>query len=58
MSALSRVFLSFFDCFFLTAFEAAAWDRGKVERFASLPSGEANPEGITVHRHGDVYVTT
>jgi sugar lactone lactonase YvrE len=37
---------------------AAAWDRGKVERFATLPTGAANPEGITVDRHGDVYVTT
>ena len=37
---------------------AAAWDRGQVERFATLPAGAANPEGITVDRHGDVYVTT
>lgn len=58
MSTLSRVFLPFLACFFLTAFEAAAWDRGKVERFASLPPGEANPEGITVDSQGDVYVTT
>jgi len=38
--------------------QAAAWDRGKVERFATLPTGAANPEGIAVDRHGDVYVTT
>ena len=37
--------------------EAPAWDRGSVERFATLPAGAPNPEGITVDRHGDVYVT-
>jgi sugar lactone lactonase YvrE len=42
----------------LVPLQAAAWDRGKVERFATLPAGAANPEGITVDRHGDVYVTT
>jgi len=42
----------------LLPLHAAAWDRGKVERFATLPTGAANPEGITVDRHGDVYVTT
>jgi sugar lactone lactonase YvrE len=42
----------------LLSFHAAAWDRGKVERFATLPAGAANPEGITVDRHGDVFVTT
>ena len=43
---------------FLLSCQAAAWDRGKVERFATLPAGAANPEGIAVDRHGDVYVTT
>jgi sugar lactone lactonase YvrE len=42
---------------FLLSCQAAAWDRGKVERFATLPAGAPNPEGITVDRHGDVYVT-
>src|SRR5438067_11777249 len=37
---------------------ASAWDRGAVEKFATLPSGQANPEGLTVDKHGDVYVTT
>jgi sugar lactone lactonase YvrE len=36
---------------------AAAWDRGSVERFATLPPGALNPEGIAVDRNGDVYVT-
>jgi sugar lactone lactonase YvrE len=53
-----RTTLAVLACTFLTSFQAAAWDRGKVERFATLPTGAANPEGITVDRHGDVYVTT
>ena len=35
-----------------------AWERGKVETFATLPAGEAHPEGITVDREGNVYVVT
>jgi sugar lactone lactonase YvrE len=35
-----------------------AWDRGKVERFATLPPGEAYPEGICVDSEGNVYVAT
>jgi DNA-binding beta-propeller fold protein YncE len=34
------------------------WDRGKVERFATLPPGEAHPEGICTDRDGNVYVVT
>ena len=37
---------------------AQAWERGKVERFATLPRGEAHPEGICVDRQGNVYVVT
>ncbi len=37
---------------------ALAWDRGEVRTFAALPKGEAHPEGITVDRAGNVYVTT
>jgi len=37
---------------------APAWERGKVERFAALPAGEAYPEGICVDREGNVYVAT
>jgi sugar lactone lactonase YvrE len=43
---------------FLFSAPAAAWDRGKVERFASLPAGAANPEGIAVSKYGNVYVGT
>ena len=38
--------------------QAAAWDRGEVEKFATFPPGSAGPEGITVDRHGNVYATT
>lgn len=37
---------------------AQAWERGKVETFATLPKGEAHPEGITADREGNVYVVT
>jgi sugar lactone lactonase YvrE len=57
MSGRSRVKLLLLGCFFLVAFNAAAWDRGNVQRFATLPAGAANPEGIAVDRNGDVYVT-
>lgn len=58
MSAISRAALFLLACFFLVPLDAAAWDRGRVEHFASLPPGALNPEGITVDRHnGDVYVT-
>jgi sugar lactone lactonase YvrE len=41
-----------------TTITAQAWDRGEVERFATLPPGEAHPEGIAVDRDGNVYVVT
>jgi sugar lactone lactonase YvrE len=41
-----------------TPIAAQAWERGKVERFATLPPGEAHPEGIAVDREGNVYVVT
>jgi len=42
----------------LAPLTAYAWDRGEVERFATLPEGDANPEGITADRHGNIYATT
>ena len=36
---------------------AAAWDRGRAERFATLPDGAAAPEGIEVDGDGNVHVT-
>jgi sugar lactone lactonase YvrE len=57
MSAVSRITL-FLLASFLVAFNAGAWDRGDVDRFATLPPGALNPEGIAVEpRSGDVYVT-
>ncbi|CAN7730386.1 NHL repeat-containing protein [Variovorax sp. LjRoot290] len=41
-----------------TPLAANAWERGKVETFATLPQGEAHPEGITTDREGNVYVVT
>jgi sugar lactone lactonase YvrE len=41
-----------------TPIATMAWERGKVETFATLPAGEAHPEGITVDRDGNVYVVT
>jgi len=41
-----------------TPIAAQAWERGKVERFATLPAGEAHPEGICVDGEGNVYVVT
>src|SRR5262245_491055 len=42
----------------LTPLTAFAWDRGEVERFATLPPGNGHPEGITADKHGNIYVTT
>src|SRR2546430_4376237 len=56
MSAISRAGLFLLACFALIPLDAAAWDRGRVERFASLPEGSPNPEGITTDSNGDVYV--
>src|SRR5438105_11503539 len=42
----------------LLPLDAAAWDRGHVETFATLPAGTAHPEGIAVDGSGNVYVTT
>src|ERR1700676_1793636 len=42
----------------VTPITAQAWERGKVERFATLPPGEAHPEGICVDSEGNVYVVT
>lgn len=57
MSPVLRSALLALVCSLVVSFQAAAWDRGEVQRFATLPAGAANPEGITVDRHGDVYVT-
>jgi sugar lactone lactonase YvrE len=57
MDRLSRVALLVVVSLLLLPLQSQAWDRGMVERFATLPAGAPNPEGIAVDRHGDVYVT-
>jgi sugar lactone lactonase YvrE len=41
-----------------TTITVRAGDRGTVERFATLPAGEAHPEGICIDAEGNVYVVT
>lgn len=45
-------------CLLLCPLSAAAWERGAVEQFATLPAGNANPEGLTVDAQGNLYATT
>ncbi len=42
----------------LSALPAAAWHRGEVQLFATLPAGSSGPEGLTVGPDGNVYVAT
>jgi sugar lactone lactonase YvrE len=56
MSVL-RLASAFLLSLVLLPLDAAAWDRGSVQQFASLPPGSPNPEGITADRHGDIYVS-
>ena len=46
-----------FAAFILLSFSAGAWDRGDVERFATLPAGAPHPEGIAADRHGNIYAS-
>src|SRR2546423_9404110 len=61
----TRIALAVLACIALLPLNAAAWDRGSVERFATLPAEDSasagrnsNPEGIAVDKNGDVYVAT
>jgi DNA-binding beta-propeller fold protein YncE len=45
-------------CLILFPLDVAAWDRGEVETFATLPAGFTYPEGLTVDHNGDVYATS
>lgn len=45
-------------CLGLLPIAASAWDRGAVQRFATIPDG-SHPEGLTVDQNnGDVYATS
>src|SRR5581483_1949556 len=57
MSVLLRLVLGVFVCLSLWSLEASAWDRGDVERFATLPAGAPHPEGIAADRHGNIYAS-
>ena len=59
MSALRRLALLSLACFILIPLPAAAWERGYVQLFATLPDGVRFPEGITANpANGDIYVGT
>jgi hypothetical protein len=59
MSALHRIALCSLACFACIPLQAAAWDRGKAELFATLPEGARFPEGITANpASGDIFVGT
>jgi hypothetical protein len=54
---LRRASILLFSCLVLSPLTAGAWDRGIVERFATLPAGSHGPEGITADKAGNIYVT-
>jgi len=59
MSALHRIVLFVLACWVFIPLQAAAWDRGKAELFATLPDGVRFPEGITANpASGDIFVGT
>src|SRR5688572_9250794 len=59
MSALHRIVLLVLACCVFIPLQAAAWDRGKSELFATLPDGVRFPEGITANpASGDIFVGT
>jgi hypothetical protein len=57
MSALFRFAVGVLACLSLWPLEAGAWDRGEVERFATLPKDAPHPEGIAADRHGNIYAS-
>jgi hypothetical protein len=58
MNRAKTMLILLLPVFLATPLAAKAWERGKVETFATLPPGEAHPEGTTMDREGNVYVVT
>lgn len=58
MSPLARACFILLVSLMFSSLDVSAFDRGEVEKFATLPAGSANPEGITADSHGNIYVTT
>lgn len=56
MSLSRRFTLSLLLLAVLIPLNANAWNRLPATTFATLPSGSANPEGITADQHGNIYV--
>jgi sugar lactone lactonase YvrE len=54
----AKTFLTLLVAALVSPIAVHAFDRGKVERFATLPPGEAYPEGIDADAEGNVYVVT
>jgi DNA-binding beta-propeller fold protein YncE len=55
---IAKTFLTLLLAALATPMTVHAWERGTVERFATLPPGEAHPEGICTDAQGNVYVVT
>ena len=49
-------FLLLLTALILAPLQALAWNRGEVTRFATLPAGSNNPEGIAADFYGNFYV--
>jgi DNA-binding beta-propeller fold protein YncE len=58
MSPFARASVLALTCILLSPLNAAAFERGEVDKFATLPAGFGNPEGIAADSHGNIYVTT
>jgi sugar lactone lactonase YvrE len=58
MSSFGRAAILLLTSLLLYPLNATAFERGVVDRFATLPAGFGNPEGIATDVHGNVYVTT
>jgi sugar lactone lactonase YvrE len=58
MTRVSRALIVLVLLAALPPLAAEAWDRGRAERFATLPDGAAHPEGITADDDGNLYVAT